>query len=56
MASGQSPFTDETTVPTAGLVERLLTLIENALGVLAGLILAALLAIVLTSVALSNLL
>jgi len=52
VASGQSPFTDDTTVPTAGLVERLLTLIENALSVLAGLILAALLAIVLTSVAL----
>ena len=52
MASGQSPFIDDVTVPAAGFVERLLKLIEDMLGVVAGLILTLLLAIVLASVAL----
>jgi len=52
VASGQSPFIDDVTVPAAGFVERLLKLIEDMLGVVAGLILTLLLAIVLASVAL----
>ena len=52
MATSQSPFIDDAVVPTRGLVERLLKLIEDVLGVLAGLILAVLLTVVLVSVAL----
>ncbi len=52
MATSQSPFIDDAIVPARGLVERLLKMIEDVLGALAGLILAVLLAVVLVSVAL----
>lgn len=50
MVTSQSSFIEEEPVPARRLLERLLKLIENSLGALAGIILAVLLVVVLVSV------